>query len=253
MYKEHRSFKEPSNLSDKVWRYMDFTKFLSLLESRSLYFTRADKFEDPFEGSYPKANVLARMLVPHEVPLEHREKFLQAMSGQADLNRQWPRYTAINCWHLNNHESAAMWRLYLKSNEGIAIQTTFQKLRDSFSMTQDDIHLGQVNYIDYEIDGFESGNILNPFVHKRKSFEHEREIRAVVMRWPVDNETGLNFAKNTIEHGLLMPVDMDILIERIYVSPNAPSWFASLVSSVVERYNLKYEVTQSNLTQQPLY
>jgi hypothetical protein len=250
MYKEHPSFKAPLSPSDKVWRYMDFTKFLSLLESRSLYFTRADKFEDPFEGSYPKANVLSRLLVPNEVPLEHREKFMQAMSGLADSNRQWPRYTAINCWHLNNHESAAMWRLYLKSNEGIAIQTTFQKLRDSFSITQDDIYLGQVSYIDYEIDWFESGNILNPFVHKRKSFEHEKEVRAVVMKWPTDP---FDFAKDTIGQGLLIPVDMNILVEKIYVSPDAPSWFASLVRSVVGRYNLNYEVTQSDLNQQPLY
>lgn len=216
MYKEHPSFKTPPNLSDKVWRYMDFTKFLSVLESRSLYFTRADKFEDPFEGSYPKANVLSRILIPHEVPLEHREKFLQAMNAQADSNRQWPRYTAVNCWHLNNHESAAMWQLYLKSNEGIAIQTTFQKLRDSFSMSQDDIYLGQVSYIDYETDWIAPGNILNPFVHKRKSFEHEKEIRAVLMKWPIEP---FDFAKDTIGQGLLIPVDMNILVEKIYVSP----------------------------------
>ena len=24
---------------------------------------------------------------------------------------------AVNCWHLNEHESAAMWKVYLKSNE----------------------------------------------------------------------------------------------------------------------------------------
>ena len=35
---------------------------------------------------------------------------------------------AINCWHLNDHESAAMWKLYLKSNEGIVIQSTFTNL-----------------------------------------------------------------------------------------------------------------------------
>jgi hypothetical protein len=175
------------------------------------------------------------------------------MIEQADTNKQWPRYTAINCWHLNNHESAAMWRLYLKSNEGIAIQTTYQKLRDSFSAAQEDIYLGQVSYIDYETDWIAPGNILNPFVHKRKSFEYEKEVRAVIMKWPTDDQTGLDFSRNTIEHGLLMPVDMDMLVERVYVSPDSPSWFTSLVSSVVQKYGFNYEVTQSHLNQQPLY
>ena len=43
--------------------------------------------------------------------------------------------TAVNCWHINEHESAAMWDLYLKSNEGIAIQSTYQKLAIRSRMT----------------------------------------------------------------------------------------------------------------------
>lgn len=35
----------------KLWRYMDLSKFLSLLEDSSLFFTRIDHFQDAFEGS----------------------------------------------------------------------------------------------------------------------------------------------------------------------------------------------------------
>ena len=50
MYKEHEAFAPPP--PDAVlWRYMDFTKFVSLLEKQALFFARADKLEDdPFEG-----------------------------------------------------------------------------------------------------------------------------------------------------------------------------------------------------------
>lgn len=34
-----------------LWRYQDFPKFVSLLDSGELFFTRADKFEDVFEGA----------------------------------------------------------------------------------------------------------------------------------------------------------------------------------------------------------
>lgn len=54
MYKEHPVFQQPNNENIKIWRYMDFTKFMSLLDTKKLFFTRADKFEDPFEGSWPK-------------------------------------------------------------------------------------------------------------------------------------------------------------------------------------------------------
>ena len=34
-----------------IWRYLDFPKFVSLLKDRALFMTRADKFDDVFEGA----------------------------------------------------------------------------------------------------------------------------------------------------------------------------------------------------------
>ncbi len=42
---------EPNTI---IWRYLDFEKYKSLLENKALFFCRADKFIDPFEGSLPK-------------------------------------------------------------------------------------------------------------------------------------------------------------------------------------------------------
>lgn len=39
--------------ADFLWKYMSFEKFVNLLGTKSLYFTRADKFEDPLEGFTP--------------------------------------------------------------------------------------------------------------------------------------------------------------------------------------------------------
>lgn len=43
----------------KLWRYMDLAKFLALLEDRALYFARADKLGDPFEGAAGIADAAA--------------------------------------------------------------------------------------------------------------------------------------------------------------------------------------------------
>ncbi len=88
---------------------------------------------------------------------------------------------AVNCWHMNEHESAAMWKLYLKSDEGIAVQSTYNKLLNSMHDSNDFMLLvGAVNYIDYNKEVIPFGNAFYPYIHKRKSFEHERELRAVI-------------------------------------------------------------------------
>jgi hypothetical protein len=38
----------------KIWRYMDFTKFISVLDTQTLFFSRIDLLGDKFEGSVPK-------------------------------------------------------------------------------------------------------------------------------------------------------------------------------------------------------
>src|SRR4051812_13772384 len=54
MYCSHDCFPTPED-DTPIWRYMDITKSLSLLKESVLYFSRLDTFDDPFEGSYPKA------------------------------------------------------------------------------------------------------------------------------------------------------------------------------------------------------
>ena len=49
-------FSPPQNLQIKIWRYMDFTKFVSMLENKGIFFPSLAMFDDPFEGSYSKGN-----------------------------------------------------------------------------------------------------------------------------------------------------------------------------------------------------
>ena len=63
MFAEHPDLNPPQD-NAVLWRYMDFTKFVSLLDRRALYFSRADKLGDPFEGSLSHINRLTR---PHRL------------------------------------------------------------------------------------------------------------------------------------------------------------------------------------------
>ena len=251
MYSEHPSFPQPDLSDTPVWRYMDFTKLLALLDTRSVYFPRADKLGDPFEGSWPKRNVEGRQIIPPEIPKEAAENYTRAMQGLADMSKAWTTYCAVSCWHLSEYESAAMWNLYLSANEGIAIRSTYENLRDSI-IDEEPVFVGMVRYIDYDRDVIQNFNLLEPYAHKRKSFEHEREVRAVVLRVPdfADPEHG---REPVIEHGIALEVDVERLISDIYVSPASPAWFRDLVESVVRRYRFDFPVFRSDIDRQPVY
>ena len=225
---------------------MDFTKFVSLINSRQLYFTRSDKFDDPFEGSLPRMNV------------EDRQSFFNSDESQGDPNiigrfrKKLTEYIAINCWHMNEYESAAMWKLYLKSDEGIAIQSTYSRLRQSL-IDNEAIYLGMVKYIDYETELIINNiNSYSPFAYKRLSFEHEKEVRAVIERLP-KGDMGIDMSQTTIEHGVKVKVDLELLIDNIYIAPSAPSWLSDLVKAVVNKYEYNFKVVQSDLNRKPIF
>jgi hypothetical protein len=144
-YKTHPAFTPPSDPTVGLWRYVTFEKFVALLQTRALWFSRADLLEDRFEGSYtvPATERLRRMF-PNVPQLAVRigpnfEKVMRAM----------PKFHHINCWHINDQESAAMWAIYAGLGKGVAIRSTFSRLIRSLQ-GKDEIYVGVVNYIDYK-------------------------------------------------------------------------------------------------------
>jgi hypothetical protein len=225
---------------------MDFTKFVSLISSANLFFCRADLFKDPFEGSYSKANVTLRPQVYNDMPEVARENMMTHMSTFSKWVREW---IYISCWHANEYESAAMWDLYAKTNEAVAIETSYERLQRALP---DEAHLGCVQYIDYDTEWLPEGNVLYPFMHKRKSFEHEREVRAVLLELPA-NDSGVEVGKRNSLRGKAVPIIINDLITTIHVAPTAPAWLAGLVAEVASKYDLFAEVKRSDLYSEPVF
>jgi len=144
-----------------------------------------------------------------------------------------------------------MWHLYLKSNDGIAIRTKYGNLRDSFKNTSEPIRIGKVHYIDYDHDIIEGTSVFSPFLHKRNSFAHEREVRALVSKLPITE--GLDSSHETMTRGINIEVDLNLLIEIIHVAPQAPEWLRNVVDSVVRRFGYKFEVQRSDMDRDPIY
>lgn len=241
----------PSNPNSLVWRYMDVSKLVALLQDKALYFARADSFEDPFEGSLPRRvreeyehNAVARAGVGSLT----KEDLLKSW---IDTHRQLLQQVYISCWHMSEHESAALWSIYGKSNDAVCIQTTYAKLA---ALLPSQVEAGLVTYIDYDTETFRITNNLNsPFIHKRMSFEHDKEVRALIlpsfMGFPPNLPVGAQFA----DGGVKVLVDLVALIDHIFVSPTSKPWFERMIRSLVQTYGITASVTQSSLARAPLW
>lgn len=248
MYKENPVFNPPHEEKAKIWRYMNFTEFVSILDRQELFFVRSDKLRDKHEGSNSYFNIKKR----HEMEGKGYEKL------SAPFPKFIQEFTFINSWHLNSFESAAMWYLYANKNEGIAIQTTYKNLKECFNKFPEDIFIGVISYIDYNTERIPENYTFGPYLYKRKSFEYENELRAIIQGSPqkkgrVKDVSQVDISQEVFDTGLYVNIDIDKLIERVYVSPTAPDWIYELTKSVINRYNFRFEVWKSDLSKDPVY
>ena len=269
---EHEVVKlcQPSDGGIKIWRYMDLPKLVAFLETESLHFARADTLGDPFEGSWTRLNRAAQETTdsrndrrcgnehPRCKSEVHAEKLQQEFERSTHFARQT---TYVNCWHGGETESAAMWKLYGTATGSIVIQSTYKKLVDAL---QDDVYMGDVcvgsvymgmvqykDYISFE-DWIPGGNVMDPFIHKRREFEHEKEVRAFL--W-----TPEGFSKQRREKGGYKPrgvkVDIDIkkVVETIRVQPTTPAWARQAIEKLLRRYGWGIKVIPSKIDIEPIY
>lgn len=233
MYQEHPAFTPPPREAT-LWRYMDFAKFVFLLDTSSLFFCRADRLQDPFEGSWAMSNFEA---ATRGVPQDIAERVRKGGPGPSVFGRMF----LINCWHCNEFESDAMWKIYSAPSAGVAIKTDFGSLADAFT-SKVPVNIGSVHYIDYETDKIPDQSPDGPFLRKRYHFEHEREVRAIVVsQLPLEEH----------DSGMSLPVDLSTLVHEVVVSPLAQNWLAELVKSVATKYGLAAPVIASSLADGP--
>lgn len=255
----------PLETEATVWRYLDFDKFKSLLENQSLFFCRADKFSDPFEGSIPRLEAEYRIQTyKNNAKYFQRgyneEQALKNISGMQATHQKFKRGAIVNCWHINKSESDAMWRLYLKSNDGVAIQSTKERIEKTIGNTIEEISLSKVRYLDYEKDIWyhnvnyphKAYNLITPLFHKRIEFIHEQEFRLfILIQDAINNEN--YWGNEAIEKGKFIKVDLLSLIENVYLPPTIDKETQDKIISLSEGLGYKFKYLKSRLSSNPYY
>jgi hypothetical protein len=254
MYEELHFYNRPADEAI-IWRFVDTKKLVSLIDSTALPFVRPDQFEDKFEGYPPKGNAIHESDLRDIPPEQRAELAIKLSKNVLNLAHMARQIIFVNCWHINEHESASMWKLYLRSDEGVAIRSTFKRLKDSLREAPQKVEIGQVQYIDYETARVETAPIdmLALCMRKRKSFEHERELRAI--HW--DSTESMEIIHKERTHNskqiILIPICLDTLIEKVFVAPTSPPSYMDLTKSELERFGIDKPVQQSRLAEDPIW
>jgi hypothetical protein len=244
---------------------MDFTKFVALLETQSLFFVRVTHLDDPFEGSFPSSQTpldrIIEMLPQNAFPSGATVN-ASSSPGLEDYWKIMRNWAMVSCWHAVSHESAAMWKLYAATGVGLAIRSTVKRLRQALGSPPpiapgffggDQYHIGMIEYIDFRSSHIPINNGLAQFFHKRRSFEHEHELRVLLLRWPVKANRWFDYDQRPNDCGQQLPIELETLIDEIRVAPQAPRWYLDLVSKVIARYGINVQLRQSELDLEPLY
>jgi len=216
--------------SERIWRYMGFSKFVSLLATRALYFSRIDKFEDRLEG-----------VLPNNVRCQYGD----SMNRWFEQNKN---RIFVSCWHLNSVESVLMWKAYSGGEPIVAIESTVGRMKQSLEPLSDAYVLGNVQYLNFDKDAFprQNAGTINVVVqayHKRKFFESEREFRVIMN--PFAN-TALNSERDE-KVGISVSVKLEGIVDRIRVVAGAATWFADTVRLVCEKFGLLKDVLSSEI------
>lgn len=226
------------NVSEEqiVWRYFDLPKFVHLLESKSLFFSRLDLLGDPFEGSVTQADLTALSESWWSMS-EQSGMPVGIYSEDHRLRERDPRHRIfVSCWHMSETESVAMWRIYADQIKGIAVKSSVKKL---LAHLPNEGRIRRVEYLDYLVG---KTAILSPVYCKRKAFEYECELRAVIPR-----------DLNPAPAGLPLHIDLNSVIEEIRLAPDMPGWLADLVKKLLVRYGVGASCARSSLSDFPLF
>lgn len=158
----------------------------------------------------------------------------------------------VNCWNINEEEANLFWASYVKQEYGVAIQSRFKRLKECFRKNSNiKIRFGKIKYIDYEIDKFNELKGYDYFLHKRKIYKYENELRAIILLMPHEKQKIPE--SDFTDNGIFIPVDLDVLIESIIISPNTESWYQEIIQSIIGERNLEKPVKKSTLDVSPNY
>ena len=238
-----------------IWRYLSLAKLLALLRTRAVFLCRADLFDDVFEGAFTKGSLQDHA---NEWGTEYPDDLIA-------LARWIPCRSFVSCWHVSEVESAALWKIYAGSEGAIAVRSSIGALKEAFPETlesRDNLIVSQdvrrVQYIDYRTAHPFLNDLAGPLCYKRQAFAFEQEVRVIRQELPTGpakdrpNGRAILLGPPPHETGREIAVDIEKLIDAVYLAPSSPSWMLPTVKETMRRFGVaSIQCRQSSLDELP--
>ena len=253
-----------------IWRYMDLSRFISMLSTSKLWFAKAATLhDDPWEGfgtaEWFKAPLedCSPKWITHET--DHKKTNISVpqmidLFGQmsAEYYEHAGEHLYVNSWCLGATESMAMWQIYGSLGSGIAVESSVERYKRAARFEvgpsyyefggvkyHDELELAPEIHGDYRMTVPAPGTgvgreILKLAFHKRSCYSYEREWRAAFFQGPRPEVAGLHET-----------FDLDELISKVYVGPRAQGFLFDVVAAVMDKFALQKMLRRSELLSAP--
>ncbi len=260
---------------EKLWKYFTLTKFVSMLQNQTIWFSRPQFFEDPHEFTMDESSqhelfqwkldsfareynravtsnresfVIASSPMIIGLPIDKYGKIEKCPINLSDLSdtllssirkdiQKWQESFCISCWRYSAYDSVAIWNQYASLEEGVAIVVDLDGLRKSFQKFGD-IRLAVIEYRDFS-DTSNNSMRSNPLTYKDVRYASEEEARFYFR------------AKLGDLKGVTVPFDISTVVREIHLSPNATEWFKSIIQGLIDKNNLNIPIVDSSLGRVP--
>jgi hypothetical protein len=217
-----------------IWRYMPLEQLFALLWKKALHFSPLAVMDDKSEGELPsRAWEETKKKLPQDI-LDGKG-CMDAETMMAIMVAQRRTDACINCWYINGSDSLDMWHEFAPKN-GVAIQSTVRRLASCFWECQTPITIGPVTYFaPEEEDKYTRETFYGSLYIKHKPFQYQRELRALAYRVNIGG-------------GVDIPVKVEVLIERLALSPELPDWAVPVIKDTLRRYGFAGCIEKSTLS-----
>ncbi|MFC3393625.1 DUF2971 domain-containing protein [Brenneria rubrifaciens] len=265
--------------STELQRYMSFPKFIDLIDRNKIFLSKASCFEDKLEGCLTFESDLLRsgdamlydIAVSFSMPTvrklteeekEQNDKLREDASLAYDnrvhhtvfgdipdkemshevIYNKYNEWIDVSCWHSNEHESMAMWKIYGGDDCAVCIVTDLERLINSIVESSDyKLIIAKIAYISHQNDSFTYDHILSQYMHKAHFYSYENEVRILGYNPSTD------IRGERMSFGTDIDINLSTLIKEIRVSPTAPNWFFNVVKSLCDKYSLNVKVNRSEI------
>lgn len=245
--------------NQKIWRYLEFCKFESMLEKKAIFFSKASEMQDKEEGLSPKGNILTQLILQDtDMPPEEKQEELQAFETIDQVERETEKklqsQTLMTCWRRDDKESPKAWAKYITNGNGVVVQSTYGKFKGCLKKEKYRVYEGVLR--DYNQFPEENSIFLEKVIYRnsdtvrtgnRSPYDYMRNYtrKHLDYKWENELRAFLISPSEVDGYGCHIPVDLEYFIENVYVSLKVQNLLEK-VKTLTEKCSLKVDVKNSN-------